>query len=146
MKDDDGFSPRTSAVTEDTKMIRRTLSSLLLLGSLVACAPVGPGGYYAGGPSYYGGGYRPVYAGGYAAPVYGGYGPGYGGYRPGWGGGYRGGYAPPAYGGYRGGPPPVVVAQPRGGYGGYAGGYGRGTNGNSNVERAARGFALQNVR
>jgi hypothetical protein len=45
-------------------MVHRTLASLMLLGTLVACAPVGQGGYYAGGPAYYGSG-APLYAGGY---------------------------------------------------------------------------------
>jgi hypothetical protein len=92
-------SPRTPAFDEDFDMIRRTFASVMVLGSLVACAPVGTSGYYGGGPSYYSPG---VYAGGYA-PVYGygrpyGYGrsyaPAYGGYRPNYAPSYGGGYRP----------------------------------------------------
>ncbi|HZH46362.1 MAG TPA: hypothetical protein VEY31_06965 [Roseococcus sp.] len=86
-------------------MVHRTLASLMLLGTLVACAPVGQGGYYAGGPAYYGSG-APLYAGGYGrgsgyAPRY--VAPSYGG----WGGGHRQGFVTPSHnsawggGGYR---------------------------------------------
>jgi hypothetical protein len=102
-------SPRTPALDEDFDMIRRTLASLMVMGSLVACAPVGygGGGYYAGSPSYYGPS-RSVYAGGYAPSYgFGGYRPSYG-YAPSYGGGFRPNYAPAYGGGYRpgfGGPP-----------------------------------------
>lgn len=151
-------------------MVRRTLASLMVLGSLVACAPVGPGGYYGGGPAY-----GPSYAGGWGAPGYRSSAPGFrqsyggwgGGYAPSYGGhsfgGHRGGYAPfyggdrgghrggyaPFHGGYRGGPSPVAAAPSRGEHGGgHAGGHGGGggNNGQSMSLPQAAIFALRNAR